>query len=147
MLAVMDILEGVSEDTSVQINFHIDSPLVMADSEKSFAVSVDERANIGVYSDRRLKPTLVPAKISTKNDVWHDTMIARFEAEHLEEGKHAFLSVAYPTPEGEKVPEITEIFSEFENEETVRFGFSVEQRSYELKLSENILSMNSTNRK
>lgn len=142
MLAVMDILENVNPDTSVQINFHIDSPLVMANSEKSFAVSVDNRANVGIYSDKRLKPMLVPAKISTKNDVWHDTMIARFEAEHLAEGKHAFLSVVYPVPEGVEVPEVTDIFSEFANEGNVRFGFCAEGHSYELEISENVLSMN-----
>lgn len=141
MLAVLDVLEQVKADTCVQINFHIDSPMVLANSEKSFAVSVDDRANVGVYADKRLKPTLVPAKISTKNDVWHDTMIARFEAEHLEEGKHTFLSVAYPAPAGEEVPEVTDIFSECVSDGKVRFGFGAEGRRYELELSENILSM------
>ena len=41
-LAVMDILEDVTEDTSVQINFHMDSSLVMADSEKSFASTMEQ---------------------------------------------------------------------------------------------------------
>ncbi len=139
ILAVMDVLEDVPEDTSVQINFHMDSPLVMANSEKSYAVTLDNRANIGVYADKRLKPALVPAKISTKNDVWHDTMIARFGAEHLEKGRHAFLCVAYPAAAGEKVPEATEIFSKFTKDGKVQFGFCANQRSYKLELSENIL--------
>ncbi|MDO5407600.1 MAG: heparinase II/III family protein [Eubacteriales bacterium] len=140
-LAVMDILEHVTPDSSVQINFHMDSHCVMADSEKSFAVSVDPRANVAVYSDKRLKPSLVPAKISTKNDVWHDTMIARFEAEHLSEGRHAFLSVACPAPAGQQAAEVTEVSSELLDDGTVRFGFTVEQCSYELVLSGNVLSL------
>ena len=146
LLAVMDILEHVKEDTSVQINFHMDSSLVMADSEKSFAATIDSRANIGIYSDRRLKPTLVPAKISTKNDVWHDTMIARFEAEHLAEGRHAFLSVAYPVPEGQKVHEVTDITSELLDDGKVRFGFSVNHSHYELELADQTLRLYSENK-
>lgn len=92
--AVMDILTDVPADTSVQINFHMDSPRATVDSERSAAASADEtRANVTVYVDGRLKPTLVPTKISTRNSVCHDTVIARFEAEHLEKGRHAFLPV------------------------------------------------------
>lgn len=139
MLAVMDILEQAAADTSIQINFHMESPMVMANSEKSFAVTADDRANIGVYADKRLKPTLVPAKISMKPDAWHDTMIARFEAEHLEAGRYAFLSVAYPAPAGMEVPEVTDIFSEFAEDGTVHFGFLAESRRYELLLLDNVL--------
>ena len=137
------MLEHVKEDTSVQINFHMDSPLAMADSKKSFAATIDSRANIGIYSDRRLKPSLVPAKISTRNDVWHDTMIARFEAEHLAEGRHAFLSVAYPVPEGQKLHEVTDIASELLDDGKVRFGFSVDHSHYELELADKTISLHS----
>ena len=135
-LAVMDILEDVTEDTSVQINFHMDSSLVMADSEKSFASTMEQlRANVAVYSDRRLKPALVPAKISTKNDVWHDTMIARFEKNHLEAGKHAFLSVVCPAPAGQRLPEVTQIRSELGEDGKTEFEFVVDRCRYMLTLS------------
>lgn len=138
-LAVMDVLEGIVSDTSVQINFHMDSSLVLADSEKSFAMSVDSRANIAVYGDKRLKPMLVPAKISTKNDVWHDTMIVRFGAEHLQEGRHAFVSVAYPTPAGESAPEVTNLSGGFSDDGKAVFGFTVGRCLYKLELSGNKL--------
>lgn len=110
MIEIREILkDGVTEDTSVQINFHLDSAVAMADSEKPVAASIDSRSNVTVYSDCRLKPHLVPAKISTKNDVWHDTIIARFEGIHLSAGKHAFLTIAYPTPAGAMAPEVVEI--------------------------------------
>jgi len=138
-LAVMDILDGVTEDTSVQINFHMDSSCAMADSEESYAVSVDTRANIAVYGDRRLKPHLIPAKISTKNDVWHDTMIARFEMDHMMEKRYAFLSIAYPSPAGEKAPKVTEISEEFLEDGTIRFCFKIGEQGYILDLMANFL--------
>lgn len=147
-LVVMDVLTGVMPDTSVQINFHMDSPRAMADSEKSFAASVDEtRANVTVFTDRRLKPALIPAKISTRNNVWHDTVIARFEAEHLKEGRHAFLSVAYPTRPGEKAPEVREISEEFSEDGKIRFCFEVEDHPYTLELFEDTVRILNSNRK
>lgn len=143
LLAVMDILEGIEPDTSVQINFHMDSHMAVADSERSFAMSVGEGANVALYVDTRLKPGLVPAKISTRNDVWHDTMIARFEAEHLTESRYAFLSVAYPVRAGQTAPEIRRISSEFLDDGSVRSGFEVEDSRYLLELCGNTLSVRS----
>lgn len=137
-LAVMDVLTGVEADTSVQINFHMDSPRAMADSEKSLAASLDEAgANVTVYADGRLKPTLIPAKISTRNNVWHDTVIARFEAEHLQEGRHAFLSIAYPARPGEKAPEVTGMEEKFTVDGKIRFSFVVGNQPYTMELFDN----------
>ncbi|MFR5634726.1 MAG: heparinase II/III family protein [Monoglobales bacterium] len=136
ILAVMDVLEQVEEDTSVQINFHMDSPLAMANSEESYAMTVDSRANVGIYADKRLKPSLIPAKISTRNDVWHDTMIARFEAEHLKAGCHAFLSVAYPAPAGEELTKVTELSGRITENGQAEFSFETEKTRYRLVLSE-----------
>ena len=146
-LAVMDVLTGVAPDTSVQINFHMDSSRAMADSERSLAASEDEaRANVTVYGDRRLKPTLFPAKISTRNNVWHDTMIARFEAQHLTEGNHAFLSVAFPARPGERAPEVAEISAEFSGHGEALFGFAVGDSHYRLVLSENTVRIEKNKR-
>lgn len=134
-LLVLDCLEQVASDTSVQINFHMDSPCAMADSEQSFACSLRDTANIAVYSDDELKPTLVPAKISTKNDFWHDTMIARFEANHLEAGRHAYVHVAYPFPTGHTRPAVTDIKKEYHADESLLVSFVIDGREYRLELS------------
>lgn len=143
-LAVMDVLTGVAPDTSVQINFHMDSHRAAADSEKSFAASTaGSGANVVIYADRLLKPCLIPAKISTRNNVWHDTMIARFETEHLQEPRHAFLSIIYPVPEGGTAPEVTEISGEFGEDGKILFRFTIEDCHYILELSRNNLSVRS----
>ena len=55
MIEIREILkDGVTEDTSVQINFHLDSAVAMADSEKPVAASIDSRSNVTVSSDCRL---------------------------------------------------------------------------------------------
>lgn len=113
----------------------MDSPCAMADSEQSFACSLRDTANIAVYSDDELKPTLVPAKISTKNDFWHDTMIARFEANHLEAGRHAFVHVAYPFPTGHTRPSVTDIKKEYHADESLLVSFVIDGREYRLELS------------
>lgn len=137
MTEIREILkDGVTEDTSVQINFHLDSAVAMADSEKPVAASIDSRSNVTVYSDCRLKPHLVPAKISTKNDVWHDTIIARFEGIHLSAGKHAFLTIAYPTPAGAMAPEVVEIKETILGNEKICFGCTVGGQKYEFCLED-----------
>lgn len=140
-LAVIDMLEDVIPDVSVQINFHMDSPAAMANSENSWACSATSNANVAIYADSRLKPTLVPGKISTKNDVWHDTMIARFEANHLEQSHYAFLSIAYPTPAGGKAPEVTDIKTTMPGEGKTCFHFSVDGKTYLLSLHNNLLNV------
>lgn len=135
MLAVMDVLDQVRADSSVQINFHMNSPVAKVNSEKSCAVTLDEGANVGVYADRRLKPDLISAKISMRPDSWHDSVIARFEANHLEEGRHAFLTVAYPSPAGMEAVEVTGISSEFAEDGSVHFHFEADSEKYELVLS------------
>ena len=113
----------------------------MADSEKPVAASIDSRSNVTVYSDCRLKPHLVPAKISTKNDVWHDTIIARFEGIHLSAGKHAFLTIAYPTPAGAMAAEVVEIKETILGNEKICFGCTVGGQKYEFCLEDVILSI------
>lgn len=142
-LVVMDCLDQVEADTSVQINFHMDTPQAMADSETSSACSLHPQANAAIFTDRRLKPHLVPAKISTKNDVWHDTMIARFEAERLTESRYAFLSLVYPTAPGQQPPEVTAIQSEIVTFDQIRFAFTVGETDYTLLLHNHHLTIES----
>lgn len=142
-LVVMDCLDQVEADTSVQINFHMDAPQAMANSETSSACSLHPQANAAIFTDRRLKPHLVPAKISTKNDVWHDTMIARFEAEHLTESRYAFLSLVYPTAPGQQPPEVTAIQSEIITFDQIRFSFTVGETDYALLLHNHLLTIDS----
>lgn len=140
-LIVVDCLDHVEPDTSVQINFHMDAPQAMACSETSYARSLHPQANAAVYTDRRLKPHLVPAKISTKNDVWHDTMIARFEADHLTDTQYAFLSLVYPIAPGAQPPNVSSIRSEIISFHQIKFYFTVEQTSYSLLLCDNRLTI------
>lgn len=133
LLVVLDYLDQVPEGTSLQINFHMDCPCAVADSERSFAESLaDEGANIAVYSDPRLKPNLVPAKISVVDYSWHDTMIARFEAEYLEQGNHAFLSVGVPAREGEKPAPVDKIGSHIISRDEIEYTFIFESTCYKI---------------
>lgn len=134
-LVILDLLEQTEEDSSVQINFHINSPTVAADSAKSCVCSISADANIGVFTDDGLKPALVPAKCSNRCDVWHDTIIARFEAEHLSAGRHGFVSIACPAPAGQTVPTVSGIKKEFTADGRFLVSFSVMEKRYELALS------------
>lgn len=138
-LLVLDSLNHVNPDTSVQINFHMDTPAAMADSEHSFARSLTKEANISVFSDSQLKPSLIPAKISTKNDVWHDTMIARFESGSISEGCHAFVTVAFPSPAGAAAAEVTDIQKELKADGSLLASFRVDGQDYRLELKEHRL--------
>lgn len=133
LLLVLDYLGDVAEGTSVQINFHMDSPRAVADSRSSFAESLSAKgANIAVYGDTRLKPYLVPAKISVIDYAWHDTMIARFEGEHLEAGDHAFLTVCVPLHEEERPVAVTDIGSNVASKEQIEYTFTCAGVHYKL---------------
>lgn len=140
-LAVMDYLEQVEPDTSVQINFHMDSPKATADSELSFAQSLSGNADVAVFSDRRLKPKLVPAKISVIDYTWHDTMIARFEAEHLNSSSYAFLSIAVPLKPGENPPAVCNIRSQIISPEEIHYHVQLDGTSYMLNVKQNRLTV------
>lgn len=145
LLVVLDYLDQVPEDTSVQINFHMDSPCAAADSERSFAESLAEKgANIAIYADPRLKPHLVPAKISVVDYAWHDTMIARFEGEHLAAGSCAFLTVGIPLHEGERASAVERIGSRILDQNTVEYTFAYEKTNYRLTMREASLEVEST---
>lgn len=140
-LLILDLLDGVVPDSSVQINFHIDCPTVAADTERRFVYSLSKEANIGVFSDGQTVPYLVPARRSTKNDVAHDTVIARFEAEHLAGGRLGFLSIAYPVPAGLPLPEVSNIYKEFQADGDFLVSFQIDSQDYHLSLHQNELTL------
>lgn len=140
-LLVLDMLSFVVPDTSVQINFHIDTPAASVNTEQNYACSLSSQANIAVYSDDSLKPTLVPAKISTKNDVWHDTVIARFEAEHLKTSQCEFVCIGVPAPAGETPAKASDIKKEHTDDGKVIVSFTLFDKNYRLQFVENRLTL------
>ncbi len=140
-LLILDLLDEVVPDSSVQINFHIDCPTVMVDSEHRLVRSLSNEANIGIFSDGQTVPSPIPARISTRDDVAHDTIIARFEAEHLAEGRHGFVSVAYPVPAGSPLPEVTSISKEFRADGAFLVSFRTGGHDYRLSLHQNELTL------
>lgn len=142
-LAVMDCLDHANPEDSVQINFHMDTPQAMANSQTSCAQSLSGQTEIAIFADQRLKPHLVPAKISTKNDVWHDTMIARFEAPHVMDSCCAFLSLAFPLRTGMKPPVVANIESQIQDFNQIRFCFTADKINYSLILSGSDLTVES----
>lgn len=129
-LIVWDLLDNVEKDSSVQINFHIDCPAVMADSRQCCARSLSSHANIGLFSDGQTRPSLIPAKRSTKDDVAHDTMIARFEAEHLSAGFHQFATIAVPAPTGQDVLTAHSIKTVSLPDRTLQLSFAIGKKNY-----------------
>lgn len=140
-LLVLDLLDKATPDSSVQINFHIDCPTVAADSKRRCVHSLFGEANIAIFSDGQTTPSLIPARRSTRNDVAHDTIIARFEAEHLAGGRHGFLSIAYPAPAGIALPEITDISKEFRTDGSFQITFRIDGHDYRLSLNQDKLTL------
>lgn len=74
-LLVIDKVENLNKDSSVQIYYHIDSSKVFIDVENSFCHSCDKDVNVAIYSVSSLKGNLHSAKVSDKNDVARDSII------------------------------------------------------------------------
>ena len=136
ILAVLDCLDEVQEDANVQINYNMDFQKAVVNMQEHSVCSDGEmdEVQVALFGDDSLSISLLPAKISPRNDDWYDTVRACFEKNHLPAGKHAFLTVAVPFCTGEAQPKVTEIKTEVKDFTDITGSFAINGISYTIRL-------------
>lgn len=78
LVLVVDWVSGLKEGQMVELNFNMDSTDVILNPE---GVKTNRRnaSNIALSISPGFMVKQVPGKISTGNDIWHDSVIARFQ--------------------------------------------------------------------
>lgn len=74
LLLVLDEIKNISEDSSVQIYYHIDSPRVTLDMEERVCNSCNEDINVALYTINNVNLSLLPGKVSDRNDVARESV-------------------------------------------------------------------------
>ncbi|MDD7740108.1 MAG: hypothetical protein PUJ62_08575, partial [Lachnospiraceae bacterium] len=141
---VLDCLDEIQEDANVQINYNMDFQKAVVNMQEHSVCSDEEmdEVQVALFGDDSLSISLLPAKISPRNDDWYDTVRACFEKNHLPAGKHAFLTVAVPFCTGEAQPKVTEIKTEVKDFTDITGSFAINGISYTIRLSGDTVLVN-----
>ena len=105
-LLVMDIAYGMNKEDSMQSSFHINAPEISILASRCLASSVPDRANVIIATSGDGAGTkIISGKISTDNDVWHDSLIVRFNTAGNKEEAAAHAALIVPLKTGEEPQE------------------------------------------
>jgi len=98
-LLVIDHVTGLSQTDTVQINYHLNRTELIRSGTRSLFSLDDGPAVELVVSDDPADLVINDGKISTINDVWHDSRLVCFHITPAENGECWFATLAVPYPE------------------------------------------------
>ncbi len=95
-LMVIDEVAGLKKGDSVQIHFHLDRPRIRLTS-MGLCTEGKDRSNMELLCSPAMETCLEAGKISTANDVWHDSTLVHLN-HRVEEETKTFLHCALLIP-------------------------------------------------
>lgn len=134
---LIDHVTGLKADDSVQINFHLDRTQIELSDDNS-AVTKSDNANIAIYMSEGPKPSILDAKISTGNDICHDSKIVRYELKNIKDKDFISASILVPSRAGEETSKVEGLTSTKFGEE-IRVNFVLSGERYEVIMRGNEL--------
>lgn len=128
-LLVMDRAENLSKNESVQVNFHLDRTCVKQ-TKHGLITCLADHANVELAYAQTVAPQFEVGKISTVNDVWHDSIIVHLNhtAEKAETFYHG--TVILPHKAGEMVPSCRN-YESYLTDTGFKLRFDLDDNSYE----------------
>lgn len=97
-LVVIDHVTGLSQTDTVQINYHLNRTRLNCSGTRSL-ISLDNGPAVELTAaDEPAKLVIRDGKISTINDVWHDSRLVSFHIVPDENGECRFATLAVPHP-------------------------------------------------
>lgn len=128
-LIVIDQAENLSKNDSVQVNFHLDRTCARQTAH-GLITCAENHANVELAFDQTVVPQFEVGKISTVNDVWHDSIIVHLNhtAERAETFYHG--TVILPHKAGENTP-CCRSYESSVTAEGFRLRFKLDDVSYE----------------
>lgn len=134
---LIDHVTGLNKNDSIQINFHLDRTDIVL-GEKNNAITNSDKSNIAIYMSQGPVPSLVDAKISTGNDICHDSKIVRYEMKNSLENEFLSAAVLVPAAAGKKADDV-ENLKVIKDGAGIEVRFNLDGKQYEITLKDNKL--------
>lgn len=130
MLLVIDAAYGMADGDTMQSTFHINSPQVRMVGMNCIASYSTGKPNVLIASSGDCAGTeIISGKISTDNDVWHDSMIVRFNTGKAGHGYTVHAALLVPFKSGEDIVSPIPLRLDAE-ESSISASFCFNGRSY-----------------
>lgn len=100
LLVIIDEVRHLKKDDSVQIHFHLDRTFVRLISH-GLITQTQGRPNVELVYSSRMDTRLETGKISTRNDVWHDSTVLHLNHIMKEPGTFIHCTLVIPRITGE----------------------------------------------
>ncbi len=95
-LLAADLIEGLSSNDSLQLQFHIDRPKITLEGTSALALW-ENRASLSITTTAQ-HPVLLPGKVSDRSDVYRVSTILQYHKDNCEPTE-AFAAILYPAKE------------------------------------------------
>lgn len=135
-LLVADLIEGLSADDSLQLQFHIDHPEIGLNGTS--ATAQWETGQSLCITTTASSPALLPGKVSDRNDVYRDSTILQYHIKPRRTSE-AIATVLYPAGNG-SAPKVEHLSAEVldchstDNPHKARISFTILGHRYEFIL-------------
>ena len=134
-LVVVDKLENL-DNNSVQMYYHLDYTKIK--TKDGLTIGEDDIANVAIFSDRKMKTSLLPGRLSDVNDIYRDATRLLLEDDKVAEKERIYVTLIIPY-KGEDAPKVNEIKT-INNSEGIEIKFNY-VNSYKIYLHNNRFSM------
>ena len=124
-LAVVDIASGMDSKDTLDASFHLNSDRIIIRKENSVITEKSQKPNVALFSAGSSRLEILNARISTGNDIWHDSLIARFHKSPDSNGKAMHAALLIPLETGEAISSPVCFSAQYdENSVSLSFCFS-----------------------
>ncbi|NLL71847.1 MAG: hypothetical protein GX238_12055 [Epulopiscium sp.] len=104
ILVVLDFIDHIKEQDTVQIYYHIDSVNVFMDEAQRYTCTKKEEVNIGIYATEPLHGQLLPGKVSEDTDCARDSIrLCLQDQNQWEQSQRAYATVIVPYKGDEQI--------------------------------------------
>ena len=123
-LLVIDKAENMRKGDTMESSFHINTSALSIMADGTILSKNESKPNVAMVSSRNDEMEMISAKISTDNDVWHDSIIVRFNTKM---NVHATLLIPFRNNEKPKddIP-----IALYENDDGCSVSFRISGREY-----------------
>lgn len=109
ILVVLDFIDHINLEDTVQIYYHIDSIHVLMEETKRYAYTENEEVNVSIYATTPLEGQLLPGQVSEDTDCARDSIRLFLEDKNKwEQFQRAYATVIVPY-KGESQERITDL--------------------------------------
>lgn len=129
-LVIIDQVTGLTTDDSIQLHFHLDRTKVNQTS-CGWITAKEGHPNIELAVSSAMVPQWEIGKISTINDVWHDSLLLHLECHPKNEEAFTHMTLLIPHPTDSTVPQCS-FYHTKQTKEGFEADFTIFQKTFHL---------------